>query len=174
MSKLDDIRSATHFTGGLLTKVRNVSANYNLPINKVQEIYLEAIESVVNKKTAKETVIKTLSRFTSPDYRDIWFQFMKLVQEYINKSGGRGKKELDELKEQVTEILEDDIRRLQMRIGGLRAKAKAVKGLDKEELLETIEKYENFIVRSSEPRAVNHFINKLKVNPDLTSFIFKE
>lgn len=170
---ITEIKKVVKFTGATLTKMKNAAANYALPIARVKEIYIESINEVVQSKDGNKEVAMVISRFSSDDYRQIWFRFVNKCQAVVKEEGGSRKGAITKLENKTKEIIANDIRRLKIRIAKLKVKVKALKGVDKKEAQEFIDKYENFIEYTETDRAINHFINKLKVNPELTSFVFK-
>jgi hypothetical protein len=176
MIQLKDIKEVVKFTGGMATKMQNAALNYKLPLPKVKSLYLEAVNEVVQSKqiTEKDTAQKIISKFSSEEYRKIWFLFMEKCQTLVKSEGGSRKGAMTKLENKAQAIIDSDVRRLKVRIGKLNAKLQTIKTLsEKKEIREKIKKYEAFVEYTKTDRAINHFMNKVKLNPEMKSLIFK-
>ena len=177
MNTLAEIKKVVVFTGGMQTKMDNSARTYKLPILKVKSIYIEAVNEVLHGKKIKlatpEDIEKAITQFNSDDYRQIWFRFVEKCQNLVKEEGGSRKGQITKLENKAKEISGRDVRRLKIRIGKLKVQLVDAKGADKKAIKEKIKKYEDFIEYTKSERALNHFVNKIKTSPDLTSFIFK-
>ena len=177
MNPTEEIKKVVKFTGGMLTKMKNAAANYKLPLQKVEELYIESVNEVIQSKDGKKgnskEIAQMINRFSSDDYRQIWFHFVAKCQNLVKEEGGSRKGQITKLENKAKDIVANDIRRLKIRISKLKLKLKVLKGIEKKEAQEQLEKYEKFIEYANSSRAINHFVNKVKTDPELTSFIFK-
>lgn len=177
MNTVNELKKIIEFVGGMKTKMVNAAENYKLPIPRVKALYIESVNEVLHGKKVKLTTPQEIelavNHFNGDDYRQVWFHFVEKCQNQVKGEGGARKGQITRLENQAKEIVERDLRRLRIRIGKLKVQLRVAKGADKKEVQEKIKKYEDFIEYAQSARALNHFVNKVKLNKGITSFIFK-